>query len=322
MVIQASIFVPALLCLVMGARSRKMTFNTHLLTFTYWLVTSIEAADLLEYNFLHDSYKHAINTTEAIVTIVSIITHSYAVVTLCSYISPMRTEIDREFKKKFDFVYQSFVAVSGVLFTEIPLLSARVQILVVDTGQLLPGAFYMWLVKDVIFIFLLVAMLLCQRLGRRKSAKMLCTINLDTPNVVFQPEKRDAYIVKKKSVRFKEPLSTTFDPEDETCMKDKKFSKLANSLSTYIPNPKSVSHDSGLDSLAQEKSSKRKATRWKNSPMDTCENGCASKEHCAKMSSNPELRYEADNTTDVNHLTVHLNSDVNENCDTSMESLA
>jgi hypothetical protein len=243
LVIQSSIFIPALLCLFMGRRSRKMTFNTHLLTFTYWLVTAIEAAELLDYSLLHADYSHIIFTTEAIICIVRIITHSYAVVTLCSYISPMRREIDHEFQKKFDFLYQCFVVISGIIFSEIPLLTARFQIIALNPSNRLPGSFYMWLIKDFIFISLLLVLMVGQRIARKSSAKMLCRIHLDTPNVVFQPEKRDVYIVRKKKVSFQEPLHTTFED------RERPFFEMH--LSHYLPylKRKSSSVDTALNHL-------------------------------------------------------------------------
>ncbi|ELT91812.1 hypothetical protein CAPTEDRAFT_229287 [Capitella teleta] len=271
LVIQGALFIPALLCLFMGRRSRKMTFNTHLLTFIYWLVTAIEAAELLDFSLLHNGYRHIIFTTEAIIAIVRIITHSYAVVTLCSYISPMRHEIDHEFRKKFDFLYQCFVVISGVLFTEIPLLTARVQIIAVDVSVLLPGSFYMWLIKDFIFISLLLILIAGQRIARRKSSTMLCRIRLDTPNVVFQPEKRDVYIVRKKKVSFQDPLETTFDLEDE-----KPFFEIAPNIAAYFSHhakSKSTSIDTALDTIDGKK------TQFCNGVM----------KHHAKTASDSEL---------------------------------
>lgn len=292
----------------MGRRSRKMTFNTHLLTFIYWLVASIEAADLLDYSLMNHEFVHIINTTEAIVAIVRIITHSYAVVTLCSYISPMQEEIDREFQKKFDFLYQIFIAISGVLFTEIPLLVARVQIIAVDVTLPLPGPFYMWMVKDLLFTCLLVILLVGQKIAQRKSARVLCKINLDTPNVVFQPEKRDAYIVKKKSVRFKEPLSTTFDFEEHPPPLEHKDKKPFKWSAYFHHSHKTMSHDTGLNHVHKKKS------KWKEVTSDTD----AETRHREKVNSNPELS----SSTAPEELSTFQENNRNDQVDSSADSLA
>ena len=98
---------PILLALTMGRRTQKMRINTQLLIFAYWFIASLDAIELLETAMLSKHYKHVIFTTEAIVFIAMIISNSYAVVTLCSYMSPKDDDelCSVRYSKKFDFDY-------------------------------------------------------------------------------------------------------------------------------------------------------------------------------------------------------------------------
>ena len=126
---------PIFMALLMGRRSMKMDLQTYILSFLYWLVLAIEACDLLESAVLNHVHQHVVYTTEAIVSIIMIISCSYSIVTLCSFISP----VDRDHSntslpinklyRKFNVVYRIFVGVSGILLGELPFLIARVQIM-------------------------------------------------------------------------------------------------------------------------------------------------------------------------------------------------
>ena len=183
-----------------------MRLNTFLLCFCYWFIIAIEAADLVDTVLMGEIYKHTVYTTEAILSIVMIIVNSYAIVTLCSYISPEPPADGREHKydKKFDFLYKVFVSVGGVFFAEIPLLVARFQILAGGATRFLSMTFYLWLMKDILFIILITVSVVAIKLGNRP-LQVPCKLAFDNTNVVFQPEKRDVYIVHEKRVRFKDP---------------------------------------------------------------------------------------------------------------------
>ena len=190
--------MPVVLALFMGRRTRKMNCKTYILTFTYWLVVAIEASGLLETALLCIDYKHVIFTTEAIVSIIMIITNSYAVITLCSYLTPMTTSSylpKTKYSKKFDLVYKMFVGCAGVLFVEIPLVIARFQIMITsNVHTFLYGTFYIWLLKDVLFICLIIIMMVLQGNIRMRLKKASCRPKFDNTDVIFEPEKRDTYI--------------------------------------------------------------------------------------------------------------------------------
>ena len=132
--------MPIMLAMLMGRRTHKMNFNTYMLTFVYWLVTAVEATDLLENALLGEDYRHMIYTTEAIIAIVTIICNSYAIVTLCSYVTPAHSKRRRgssgetpaadkaDFEEKFDLLYKGFTGAAGLVFAEIPFLVARFQV--------------------------------------------------------------------------------------------------------------------------------------------------------------------------------------------------
>ncbi len=209
-----TIVVPVLLTLFMGRRTCKMSYHTAIFVFAYWLVIAIEATDLVEVVRLGDLYKNVVYTTEAVTCITMIIVNSYAVVTLCSYISPGSDA--KQCKKRFDFIYRVFVGASGILLAEIPFVVARVQIMTAVHMEAIQATFYMWFVKDVLFIALIGAMLILQKFGKTLET-LPCKINLDNTEVFFQPEKRDTYIVQKqKRVRFQDPPVTTFEKKKQS----------------------------------------------------------------------------------------------------------
>lgn len=201
--------MPILLSLLMGRRSRKMAVNTYIFTSVYWLITAIEASDLLETAMISKVYKHTIFTTEAIVSIVMIITNAYAIVTLCSFLTPSLGESGGD--HKFDLIYRSFVGLAGIFFVESPMLIARFQIISTNASQVIHGSFYMWVMKDCLFVILIIIILLHQQF-RKKYVKYFklqaSTAPFDNPSVDFEPEKRDVYIHKVKKVRFLSPQIT------------------------------------------------------------------------------------------------------------------
>ncbi len=201
LVIQGCIVIPILTSLLMGPRSRKMSVNTYLFVFAYWLMCSIEAAVLLETAMLSNVYEHVIYTTEAILSIVMIITNSYAIVTLCSFLTPIGSQQHNKTDKKFDFIYRMFVGVAGVFFAELPLLIARIQIILADNKHnITQGSFYIWIVKDILFGVLIIPLLLSQKLKGKymKYFSQSCAPPFDNPDVFFEPEKRDIEINKQR----------------------------------------------------------------------------------------------------------------------------
>ncbi|KAK2165065.1 hypothetical protein LSH36_55g04030 [Paralvinella palmiformis] len=238
-VIQISVAVPVLISLLMGRRTNKMSFSTYLLTFAYWFVIAIESVDLLDTIRLGDIYRHVIYTTMSIIAISIIITNSYALVTLCSFISPQAGSGRKQVHEQFDFIYRTLVGGSGVLFMETPLLVARFQILASDLSKILPAAFYLWLIKDFIFIFLIVAIICTQKVNNKYVARLPCRVNFDNPDVMFKPEKRDEYIAQQKHVRFSDPPATTFGEYcDDPVMR--KHSQSANISSIISKRPSAI----------------------------------------------------------------------------------
>lgn len=199
----------------MGRRTRKMSYNTVLVIFCYWLIAGIEAADLIETAvILSPRYQHVVYTTEAIVSIVMIICNSYSIVTLCSYISPMGSKDDRTSRRRFNFLYRVLSGAAGVLFVETPLLVARCQIIFGGGAwHRSPAVFYMWLIKDVLLIVLIIVTVVLQKIGL-PSVMQPCGISFDNPDVFFQPEKRDVYIVRHKLVPAPRISSISDDDDD------------------------------------------------------------------------------------------------------------
>src|SRR6218665_1140391 len=195
-----------MLALAMGRRTRKMNLQTCLIVFCYWLVTGIEAGSMIETALLGDRYVNSVYTTETIVSVVMIIANSYAIVTLCSYISPMGCRDEQATNKRFDFLFKTMMGATGIVLVETPQLVARCQILAAgSTGpyQYLSGVFYMWMFKDILFIPLIITLLLLQKMGGHRVVKVIktpCSVNFDNPDVLFLPEKRDAYIIRHKHI--------------------------------------------------------------------------------------------------------------------------
>lgn len=211
-----------MLALAMGRRTRKMSLSTNILIFCYWLITGIEAGSMIETALLGDRYVHSVYTTETIVAVVMIIANSYAIVTLCSYISPMGCRDERATNKRFDFLYKTVMGVAGIIFIEIPQLVARCQIIAAgSTGpyQFLSGIFYMWMFKNILFIPLITTLLLLQKMGRNPIVNVIktpCAVNFDNPDVFFLPEKRDAYIIRHKHTLSHEKFSSVSNYRAET----------------------------------------------------------------------------------------------------------
>lgn len=213
LVLQCCMVVPIIVSLMMGRRTRKMSYNVYVLVFVYWFVTTVEAVNVMEVVKLGVVDKHVICTTESIVAIVIIVTNSYAVVTLCSYITPT-SSTHLKSGKKFDRLYAAFIAASGILFAEIPLFITKIQILYYvhsHDSLLLPGTFYMWMLKNILFTGLIAFMILVRRVMPKKYARIPCRPLFDSKDVFFKPEKRDIYIEKTRDL----------SPSPATCLADK-----------------------------------------------------------------------------------------------------
>lgn len=245
LIVQCCLICPALLVLSMGRRTRKMNLPTSLLVFCYWFIAGIEAAHMIETAVLGERYVHFVYTTETIVSVVMIIANSYAIVTLCSYISPMGCRDELAANSRFDFLYKVVMGVTGLVFVEIPQLVARCQILAAgpsDPYNLLSGVFYLWMIKDILFIPLILTLLLLQKMGSSQIVNAIrapCAVNFDNPDVFFQPEKRDAYIVRHKQVSYR----------DKTVNKSRDRDNPAHRLIlTEHGNPVSTTEDSSSSS--------------------------------------------------------------------------
>jgi len=226
--IQLTLVVPALLTLAMGYRTRKMSCATVIIVSCYWLVTGIETADLIAIDILITAVRslHAIVSSAAIIAIASILSSSYAVVTLCSFISPsdgttsprtgtgnsptLNAGNPRTRLPTFDALYRVIVGASGILFAEVPLVVVRSQVIAVyyrqssqTLSRQLPVVFILWLIKNTTFI--LIAMVLVAiytvRVRRKVGGDVLCNacgrMAFDNPDVFFAPEKRDTYIAEQ-----------------------------------------------------------------------------------------------------------------------------
>ncbi len=230
LIIEACILMPIVLALCMGRRTRKMNCQTYILSFAYWLIAAIEASDLLETALLSKDYKHVIFTTEAIVSIVMIIVNSYAIITLCSYITPLNNPlIEKRYSKKFDIIYKVFSGIAGVLFVEVPLLVARFQIMLTDAQKFLHGTFYMWILKDTLFICLIISTLVLQLRVQSWLKRNPCGPRFDNTDVFFQPEKRDTYIHYQRKNRCPSPVLTP-------ALAKERFQSSTSSLSSGATN--------------------------------------------------------------------------------------
>jgi len=158
---------------------------------------------------------HPVVSTAAIIAIASILSSSYAVVTLCSFISPSdaastTSNASRHRRRRlptFDWLYRAVVGAAGILFAEIPLMVVRSRVIAESSvfEPPLPVVFYIWLIKDSAFIIIAMVMaaIYVVRL-RRKTEGMLCNacgrMAFDNPDVFFAPEKRDTYIAQQQGL--------------------------------------------------------------------------------------------------------------------------
>ena len=219
-----------LLVLLMGRRTRKMSFNTYLMVFAYWFIIAVECGSLLEMLLISDVDKHVIFTTEAITCIAMIASNTYAIVTLCSYINP-RGFIDKaNMKNKFHFVYIVLVCGCGILFAEIPMLVTRMR-LMTSMPHSLPGSFYLWLIKDIVFIGLILVLGYVQRFGQKYLRLPFKPSVNSSKHVFFQPEKRDRYINQLRTAMYHQTR------REAMCSNNNEVSDSSNSL---IPKCKSV----------------------------------------------------------------------------------
>ena len=211
--IQVTLVVPSLLTLAMGHRTRKMSCATVVIVSCYWLVTGIETADLIAIDIVSTAVGclHAIISSAAIIAIASILSSSYAVVTLCSFISPTDSATNtRTWLPTFDRLYRVIVGAAGILFAEIPLVVVRSQVVAAYNHQSatfhrLPAVFILWFVKDATFILIsMVLVVMYMVKARRKVGAMACDscgrMAFDNPDVFFAPEKRDSYIAERQKL--------------------------------------------------------------------------------------------------------------------------
>ena len=189
-----------------------------------------------------------------------ILANSYAVVTLCSYITPnSQTGNSKKHEEKFDFIYQIFIGVAGVFFTEIPFIVARFQVIFVNVKVMLPGSFYFWMVKDFLFIILLVLLMVLDRYGNKLVNRFSkqCQPEFDKL-VFFKPEKRDVYIQQKRKVRFREPIEEDENQDEKlNCDNTDKLDKeeiMIDTKANIVENNElnSLSNSDDLDSQVKE----------------------------------------------------------------------
>lgn len=203
--VQASIVLPALLTFSLGRRTRKMYLTTFLLSFSYWFMVTLETASLLDSHVELIADKHTVITTSTIIVITQILTNSYAALTLCSYLTP--TDTSSANYDKFNIVFRSLVAIFGICFCEIPLIVARIKIILGKNGSTLNGSFYAWFIKNIMIIICIAIATVGSKFAGEKFKKMSCKVNwdeFDSSNVYFEPEKRDSYIVRIKKETLRE----------------------------------------------------------------------------------------------------------------------
>lgn len=143
-----------------------------------------------------------------------ILINSYGLIFLLSFVTPgvqvednihtSRVGCSRQSFASFDELYRGFLCVGGAGLCELPLLVTRLQI-VSAGGSELPGTFYLWLIKNLLLLSLLLFMVLWHKLGRRFNSLVTLPVLDNPPRGRFLPEKRDVYIAKKK-VRFRDPI--------------------------------------------------------------------------------------------------------------------
>ena len=188
------------MAMLMWRRTRKMAMSTYLLSTVYWSAVAIESADLLQLVIITPSSRHGVFTVIAMISIVTVVANSYAIVTLCSYVTPMTSSLARSEKVKsnrFDTAYTFFVGICAIIFVQVPLIAARFQLIAKESRDLFSGVFYMWLVHDMTLTLAIPVYLFSRRLGRR-CMKLQCGPQFDNTEVFFQPEKRDAYIMRTR----------------------------------------------------------------------------------------------------------------------------
>lgn len=183
MIIQATVLLPIILLFSMGRRTRKMQLTTFLIDFFYWLIIGVEICSLIEQPY---AYTDAVLTTCSIVAIASILTNTYAIVTLCSYLTPTT----KDTYETFDLLFKGVNAFSAVCFVEVPLIVSRVRLLM--TNDIIKGSFYGWLVKDIFTIILLLMVIIDSKVVKKKIFNCYSCRTND-----FEPEKRDVYIRRK-----------------------------------------------------------------------------------------------------------------------------
>jgi hypothetical protein len=216
-VIQVSLLAPSLLTLAMGRRSRKMSFPTVVIIACYWLIAGIETAHLVSVEVITMATvrRHVITSTAAIVAIAMILSNSYAVVTLCSYICPADRDDAPSIKEGmwFDTLYRCLMGGAGILFAEIPLLAAHAQVIAVNRH--VPATFYTWIAKDVVFILVAIVTVVYYLVGARRDVigASCGRLAFDNPDVFFLPEKRDAYIVRHQHIS-RHVIATVSDESD------------------------------------------------------------------------------------------------------------
>ena len=213
--------LPVLVSLVMGRRTTKMAYATDALNFAYWVIVAIEGANLVETALFDHRYIHMVYTTEITVSIVIVLANSYGLVTLVSFISPVSASLRKKYNTKFDLVFKIIIGISAVCFAEIPFIVARFQILILDPSVKLPGNFYLWAVKDVIFIFLIVFVLGIKKLGQ--TYKRTCA-PITRNKTYFQPEKRDVYHAKRVQFAMQEQETGSITGSYTFVMQNGKFS--------------------------------------------------------------------------------------------------
>jgi len=188
-----------------------MSCSTVVIVSCYWLVTGIETSDLIAIDIVSAAFGslHAVVSSAAIIAIASILSCSYAVVTLCSFISPSDTASNtRTHLPSFDGLYRVIVGAAGILFAEIPLVVVRSQVIATydhrssTSRQRLPVVFILWLVKDATFISISMVLVVIYLVkARRKVDGLSCDscgrVAFDNPDVFFAPEKRDTYIAEQ-----------------------------------------------------------------------------------------------------------------------------
>ncbi|CAD5113665.1 unnamed protein product [Dimorphilus gyrociliatus] len=189
-----------------------MYLTTFLLSFAYWFVVTLETASLLDSHIELIKDKHTVITTSTIIVITQILTNSYAAVTLCSYLTP--TDNDSSDYDRFNLVFRSLVAIVGICFCEIPLIVARMKIILGENGSTLHGSFFIWFLKNIMTIVCIICASIGSKFAGDKLKRMSCKVNwdeFDSSNVHFEPEKRDSYIVRIKKETLLEKCNLVHD---------------------------------------------------------------------------------------------------------------